>query len=222
MSGELAGNSWKQNGPLCVVKGRGHPHVTPHTQEAGLMRLSVASLRRMIKGKLHVEFVRQELTSYSGLEVLRRYLRQRELPSRLRAACAATGGDYGGGRLALLVLALLYVGARRASSLCRRRSADRPLLWVGPNPDGPHRGQLAATVHERHTGSARPTQSRPRYRRHRAIAAAAADHRRRWHGRADRRHGRLGVPGLQPAPSQGSQLLSAARPSGSDGPYPAV
>src|SRR2546428_13214173 len=75
------------------------------------MRLSVASLRRMIKGKLHVEFVRQELTSYSGLEVLRRYLRQLELPRRLRAACAATGGDYGGGRLALRPLALVYVGA---------------------------------------------------------------------------------------------------------------
>jgi hypothetical protein len=40
------------------------------------MRLSVASLRRMIKGKLHVEFVRQELPSYSWLEVFRRYLRQ--------------------------------------------------------------------------------------------------------------------------------------------------
>ncbi len=35
------------------------------------MRLRVTSLRRMIKGKLHVEFVRQELTSYSGLELLR-------------------------------------------------------------------------------------------------------------------------------------------------------
>src|SRR5438094_8623832 len=90
------------------------------------MRLSVASLRRMIKGKLHVEFVRQELTSYSGLEVLRRYLRQRELPSRLRAACAATGGDYGGGRLARLVLALLYVGARRLEHL--RYVAGDPLI----------------------------------------------------------------------------------------------
>jgi hypothetical protein len=54
------------------------------------MRLSVASLRRMIKGKLPIEFVRQELTSYSGLELLRRYLRQHDLPRRLRAACAAT------------------------------------------------------------------------------------------------------------------------------------
>src|SRR5437879_8816 len=90
------------------------------------MRLRVASLRRMIKGKLHVEFVRQELTSYSGLEVLRRYLRQRELPSRLRAACAATGGDYVGGRLARLVLALLYVGARRLEHL--RYVAGDPLI----------------------------------------------------------------------------------------------
>ena len=49
----------------------------------------------MVKGKLHVEFVRQDLTSYSGLELLRRYLRQLDLPSRLRAACATTGGDYG-------------------------------------------------------------------------------------------------------------------------------
>src|SRR2546426_3508315 len=116
----------KQNGPLCVLMGRGRPHVTPHTQEAGLMRLSVASLRRLIKGNLHVDFVRQELTSYSGLEVLRRYLRQRELPSRLRAACAVTGGDYGGGRLALLPPGPLYLGARRLGHL--RYVARAPLV----------------------------------------------------------------------------------------------
>src|SRR2546427_2373618 len=122
----------KQNGPLCVLMGRGRPHVTPHTQEAGLMRLSVASLRRLIKGNLHVDFVRQELTSYSGLEVLRRYLRQRELPSRLRAACAATGGDYGGGRLAPLLLALLYVGAPPLGDLrcVARESLIFPLSGV--------------------------------------------------------------------------------------------
>ena len=37
------------------------------------MRLSVASLRRMLKGTLHVEFVHQALTSYGGLELLRRH-----------------------------------------------------------------------------------------------------------------------------------------------------
>src|SRR2546427_13205945 len=121
----------KQNGPLCVLMGRGRPHVTPHTQEAGLMRLSVASLRRLIKGNLHVDFVRQELTSYSGLEVLRRYLRQRELPSRLRAACAVTGGDYGGGGLAPLVLAPPYVGGPPLGPLghVARGPPLAPLRW---------------------------------------------------------------------------------------------
>jgi hypothetical protein len=73
------------------------------------MRLSVATLRRVVKGDLQIEFARQELTSYSGLELLRRYLRQVDLPARLRAACAGLGGDYGGGRLGLLVLGLFYI-----------------------------------------------------------------------------------------------------------------
>jgi hypothetical protein len=90
------------------------------------MRLSVASLRRLVKSKLHVEFIEQELTSYSGLELLRRYLRQHAVARRLRAACTHTGGDYGGGRLALLVVALFYVGARRLEHL--RYVAGDPLL----------------------------------------------------------------------------------------------
>src|SRR6266516_7438947 len=102
----------KQKGPPCDRKGE-RANVAPLTQEAPLMRLSVASLRRMIKRPLHVEFVPQHLTSYSGLEVLRRYLRQCELPSRLRAACASTGGDYGGGRRALRIRRLMDGGAPR-------------------------------------------------------------------------------------------------------------
>ena len=90
------------------------------------MRLSITSLRRMIRGKLPVEFVNQDLTSYSGLELLRRYLRQLDLSHRLRAACASTGGDYDGGRLALLILALFYVGARRLEHL--RYVAGDPLI----------------------------------------------------------------------------------------------
>src|SRR5256712_2809117 len=107
----------KQNDLLCILKGSGRPHVTPHTQEPARVRRTETSLGRMIRGKLQVGFVRHELTSYSGLELVRRYLRQLYVPSRLRAACASTGGDYGGGRLALLVLALFYVGARRLEHL---------------------------------------------------------------------------------------------------------
>jgi len=44
-------------------------------------------------------------------------VRRIALPRRLQAACAALGGDYGGARLALLVLALPYVGARRLEHL---------------------------------------------------------------------------------------------------------
>jgi Transposase DDE domain group 1 len=106
----------KQKGLLCDRKGE-RPHVTPNTQEAPLMRLSVASLRRVVKGDLRIEFVRQDLTSYGGLELLRRYVRRIGLSARLQAACAQVSGDYGGGRLSLLILSLFYVGARRLEQL---------------------------------------------------------------------------------------------------------
>jgi Transposase DDE domain group 1 len=81
------------------------------------MRLSVGTLRQVVKRDLPIVFVPQQLTSYGGLELLRRYLRQLGVPRRLHAACAALGGDYRGGRLGLLLLALLYVGARRLEHL---------------------------------------------------------------------------------------------------------
>ena len=81
------------------------------------MRLSVGTLRQVVKQDLAIAFVPQPLTSYGGLELLRRYVRRIELSRRLQAACAALGGDYGGGRLALLLMALLYVGARRLEHL---------------------------------------------------------------------------------------------------------
>src|SRR5215831_17905762 len=90
------------------------------------MRLGVASLRRVVKGDLRIEFVRQDLTSYGGLELLRRYVRRTGLGERLRTACAALGGDYGGARLTLLILSLFYVGARRLEQL--RYVAGDPLI----------------------------------------------------------------------------------------------
>jgi len=63
------------------------------------MRLSVGTLRQVVKRDLAIAFVPQQLTSYGGLELLRRYVRRLDLPRRLQAACAALGGDYGGARL---------------------------------------------------------------------------------------------------------------------------
>src|SRR5712692_3024836 len=115
----------KQKGLLCDRKGE-RAHVTPNTQEAPLMRLSVASLRRVVKGDVRIEFVRQDLTSYGGLELLRRYVRRMGLTDRLRAVGTSFGGDYGVARLSLLILALFYVGARRLEHL--RYLAGDPLL----------------------------------------------------------------------------------------------
>src|SRR3989442_633055 len=92
-------------------------HITLRFEEAPLMRLSVGTLRQVVKRDLSIAFVPQQLTSYGGLELLRRYVRRIELPRRLQAACAALGGDYGGARLALLLVALPYVGAWRLEHL---------------------------------------------------------------------------------------------------------
>jgi hypothetical protein len=77
---------------------------------------------------LRIEFVPQDLTSYGGLELLRRYFRLLDLHRRLRQAFRAygLGGDYGGGRLVLLILTLFVVGARRLEHL--RYLAHDPLV----------------------------------------------------------------------------------------------
>src|SRR3989442_15313672 len=72
------------------------PHIPLRFEEAPLMRLSVGTLRQVVKRDLAIAFVPQQLTSYGGLELLRRYVRRLDLPRRLQAACAALGGDYGG------------------------------------------------------------------------------------------------------------------------------
>src|SRR2546428_6116328 len=102
-------------------------HITLRFEEAPLMRLSVGTLRQVVKRDLSIAFVPQQLTSYGGLELLRRYVRRIELPRRLQAACAALGGDYGGGRLPPLLLALPHHGARRVAHF-RDSGRDPPPL----------------------------------------------------------------------------------------------
>jgi len=81
------------------------------------MRLKVRTLRQVVKGDLPIEFVPQRLTSYGGLELARRYVRRLAIVARLRAALAVIPSDYGSARLALLVIGLFYVGARRLEHL---------------------------------------------------------------------------------------------------------
>ncbi len=81
------------------------------------MRLKVRSLRQVVKGDLPIEFVPQRLTSYGGLELLRRYVQKLAIVGRLRTALATLPSDYGSARLALLVMTLFYVGARRLEHL---------------------------------------------------------------------------------------------------------
>src|SRR5437899_2745452 len=84
-------------------------------------RFHVAATEDLIteqrQGDLPIEFVRHDLTSYGGLELVRRYLHRLDVIARLRRAVADVPSDYGGVRLALLVVALFYAGAWRLEHL---------------------------------------------------------------------------------------------------------
>ncbi len=61
------------------------------------MRLTVARLRRVIKRDFSIQFGREQLTSYGGLELLRRFFQLIRLNARIQCAFAGQrlGGDYG-------------------------------------------------------------------------------------------------------------------------------
>ncbi len=67
------------------------------------MRLKVVRLRQVVKQDLPVEFTEERLTSYGGLELVRRYFRLIGLHRRIRRAFRVhqLGGDYGCVRLVI-------------------------------------------------------------------------------------------------------------------------
>src|SRR5437667_6058649 len=92
------------------------------------MGLTVARLRRVIKRDFSLQFGREQLTSYGGLELLRRFFGLIGLKARIQCALAGQrlGGDYGASHLVLLVIGLLVIGARRLGHL--RYVANDPLF----------------------------------------------------------------------------------------------
>src|ERR671918_1112070 len=121
------------------------PHITLRFTEAPLMRLSVGTLRQVVKRDLPIAFVPQQLTSYGGLELLRRYLRRIELPRRLQAACAALGGDYGGSpscQPAPEVGGAVHHRGTQCEGRCEHRGCVSAALAEAPGPHHQFREEL--------------------------------------------------------------------------------
>jgi hypothetical protein len=84
------------------------------------MRLKVRRLWQAIKQELPIQFGHEQLTSYGGLELMRRYFQLIGLNARIRCALGKyTRGDYGGSHLVLLVIGLLVVGTRALALPCQ-------------------------------------------------------------------------------------------------------
>lgn len=95
------------------------------------MRLRIASLRRAVKGDLRIEFVQQDLTSFGGLELLRRYFQLLDLHRRIRQAFSAYG--LGGGAV-VEELRLIQAGMRVGQD----RVGTRPFPgWKWRSPGSP-------------------------------------------------------------------------------------
>ena len=77
------------------------------------------SRRSSANFELPIQFGHEQLTSYGGLEVVRRYFHLIGLNARIRRALRqhGDGSDYGCTHLILLVVGLLVVGARRLKHL---------------------------------------------------------------------------------------------------------
>ena len=83
------------------------------------MRLSRAFLKQRVNADLVVRHTKIGLTSYAGLELLRRYVGSIRLHDTLRSKASSRlpSSDYGNTSLCLLLLGLLISGARRIGQL---------------------------------------------------------------------------------------------------------
>ena len=79
------------------------------------MRLSRADLRRRYNSDLSIRYQARGLTSYAGLELLRRYFGQLGLMQLVRSSTRRwlPSSDYGAVSMLLLLMTLVVTGGRR-------------------------------------------------------------------------------------------------------------
>ena len=84
-------------------------------RKAIFMRLSKRDIKQRVNKNLPVEFAKQDITSYSGLELIRRYIKLISLSSTIKGAFKDKNitGDYGIFEYILVFFALWLSGGRR-------------------------------------------------------------------------------------------------------------
>jgi len=97
------------------------------------MRIRKAELRHRVNAPLALRFGARGLTSFAGLELVRRYLRQVGLAKRLRRHLSGMGlsNDFGVVRMVFLLLGLLIAGGRRLRHLVFLQEDPMVLRFCG-------------------------------------------------------------------------------------------
>jgi hypothetical protein len=83
------------------------------------MRLRKSEIQGRVNNNLGIQFIRQDLTSYSGLELVKRYFRMLRLNERVREHLGRYGlrGDYPYYKMVLLVIGMVILGIDRLSNV---------------------------------------------------------------------------------------------------------
>lgn len=92
------------------------------------MRLRRTELHKRVNGQLELRFDSEGLTSYAGLELIRRFFQGREIYRRVQEITNhwLPRTDFGAARLVMLVVTMLIVGCRRVRHL--RYLDDDPVV----------------------------------------------------------------------------------------------
>jgi hypothetical protein len=92
------------------------------------MRLRKAEIQSRVNNNLGIKFIRQDLTSFSGLELVKRFFRLLRINERIREHLGHYGlrGDYPYYKMVLLIIGMVILGVERLSNV--EYIKDDPLL----------------------------------------------------------------------------------------------